>query len=145
MVSLATKVKSLFASLVIAGTISNVSANDINDTKIAFSSNRDGNYEIYVMDSDGTNQQNLTNNLNYNAEPSWSPNGKQIAFSSNYAIYVMDSDGTNQQNLTNNQSGNLIPSWSPDGRRIAFRLYKNDGSRNYEIYTMRSDGTDISR
>ena len=66
---------------------------------IAFTSNRDGNLEIYVMDVDGGNQQRLTNSGDvhiHNWEPSWSPDGRRIAFTSNRdgnsKIYVMNAD-----------------------------------------------------
>ena len=102
--------------------------------QIAFASNReDGNYEIYVMDADGKNQQRLTNNPNDDWSPSWSPDGERIAFMSvdshvidgmlSSEIYVMDADGGNLQNLTNRPFfADRTPSWSPDGRRLAFRL-----------------------
>ena len=104
--------------------------------QIAFESDRDWDalqFEIYVMDTDGGNQRNLTNNPNedrYKAgnRPSWSPDGKRIVFSSRrdghfrgnfgitHEIYVMDADGENQQRLTENRQYD----WSPDGKRIAF-------------------------
>ena len=83
--------------------------------QIAFSSSRDGNPEIYVMDADGENLRRLTNNRHVDTLPSWSPNGERIAFVShrdgNPEIYVMDTDGGNLQNLTNNPHSDYGPAW----------------------------------
>ena len=72
--------------------------------QIAFVSERDGNWEIYVMDSDGSNPRNLTKSAAKDFPPSWSPDGRQIAFLSysdrdGNGIYVMDSDGSNPRRL----------------------------------------------
>ena len=111
-------------------------------TRIAFSSNRDDNWEVYVMNKDGSNQINLTNNPNNDNNPSWSPDGTRIAFSSkrdgNWEVYVMNKDGSNQINLTNNPNNDNNPSWSPDGTRIAFSSNR-DGNR--EVYVMSADGS----
>ena len=92
--------------------------------QIAFVSDRNGNWEIYVMSINGKNQRRLTKSRGGDWSPSWSPDGKRIVFSSgrdgNREIYVMDADGRNQLNLTNNPHGDYSPSWSPDGERIVF-------------------------
>ena len=98
--------------------------------QIAFSSTRDGNLEIYVMDADGNNQIRLTNHPEHDYQPSWSPDGRRIAFVSvrnggNRQIYVMDSNGKNVKLLTNGSLGSY-PAWSPDGQTIAYNGSEKD-------------------
>ena len=114
-------------------------------------------YEIYVMDADGGNQQNLTNDPNSDGSPSWSPDGKRIVFTSkrdgnreNYEIYVMDADGNNRQRLTDNDFYDTHPSWSPDGERIAFMSWRDghfigEFGLSSEIYVMDADGKNTRR
>ena len=112
--------------------------------KIVFYSRRDGQPEIYTMDSDGANQTRLTVNEVSDAAPTWSPNGRQIAFRSyrdgerNAEIYVMDADGQNQRNLTRHPASDTFPDWSPDGSQIAFGSKRDGNGRN--IFVMDVNG-----
>ena len=145
----------ILAGIIVLGlTLLMVCANA--QARIAFASDRDGNWEIYVMDADGGNQQNLSNNPSDDRDPSWSPDGKRIVFFSNRdghaidgrltsEIYVMDSDGGNQQNLTNDPHDDRYPSWSPDGERIAFVSDRDGPAQYFDIYVMDSDGGNLQR
>ena len=96
------------------------------------------------MDTDGGNQQRLTEDRTNGQDPVWSPDGKHIVFMSkkdgNFEIYVMDADGHNQRNLTNNDRFDEEPSWSPDGKRIAF-VSNRTKDLNRDIYVMDADGS----
>ena len=120
--------------------------------KIVFHSNRDGNWEIYTMNSDGTNQTRLTFNEVSDGYPAWSTNGRQIVFHTRRHgeasdIYVMDADGNNQRRLTHIPNLiNEIPNWSPDGQRIAFQRYEDDDQNHiYNIFVMDADGGNVKR
>ena len=114
--------------------------------KIAFHSNRNGNFEIYSMDANGSNQTRLTNNAAEDFSPAWSADGTRIAFTSfrdgNYEIYTMNGDGTSPTRVTNHAAPDVAPAWSPDGTKIVF-VSTRDG--NSEIYTMNSNGTGVTR
>ena len=83
--------------------------------KIAFHSNRDGNMEVYILDSDFSNIKRLTSNNVHDMFPCWSPDSTKIAFQSNREgnldIYIMDVDGTNQVRLTQNTAKDFLPAW----------------------------------
>ena len=113
-----------------------------NTGRIVFSSFRDGNAEIYVMDADGGNQERLTNHPWADTYPDWSPDGTKIAFGSRidtgrHQIHVMDADGKNVIRLTDGPGQKGHPDWSPDGRKIAFTVI-NRGK--YHIDVMDADG-----
>ena len=114
----------------------------VQNSRIVFTSARDGNLEIYVMDADGSNQENLTNNPANDFQPDWSPDGTKIAFVSGRdpgptQIYVMDADGKNPIGLTDGRGGKRDPDWSPDGKKIAFGV--DDWEEDY-IAVMNADG-----
>jgi Ca2+-binding RTX toxin-like protein len=80
-------------------------------------SGRDGNDEVYVMDANGQNPTNLTNNVAADFDPAFSPDGTKIAFTSgrdgDAEVYVMDADGQNPTRLTTNTAFDSQPDWGP--------------------------------
>ena len=110
--------------------------------KIAFASDRTGNYEIYTINPTGSNPKRITNHAGDDIQPSWSPDGKSLVFCSkrdgDWDIYTMQSAGSILRKLTSNSESDRGPAWSPDGRSIAFHSYR-DG--NWEIYVMNKDGS----
>lgn len=113
--------------------------------RIVFSTERDGNREIYTMNSDGTNQIRITNNSSFDSEPTWSPDGDYIVFRSdsdgNRELYIMNADGSNQTRLTNDASRDMQPMYSPDGTKIIFTSDRGQSAGQYRLWIMNTDGT----
>ncbi len=107
-----------------------------------------GSADIYKINLKGEIESRLTKGpaSAINVEPSLSPDGSKIAFSSERGgrpmIYVMNADGSNVKRLTYKGVYNSSPSWSPDGNKIAF-AGQNDS--NFDIYVMDADGSNLRR
>ena len=116
--------------------------------KIVFYSARDGNHEIYKMNSDGSNQTRLTFNEASDTYPVWSPDGRQIAFTSqrdgNEEVYVMSANGRNQRNLTRHPGYDAFPDWHPDGKLLAFESDRHGGN-NHDICVMDTGGNNVQQ
>jgi hypothetical protein len=114
--------------------------------KIVFTSDRDGNDEIYIMNSDGTGQTRLTMHAAEDSDPDLSADGAKIVFESkrdgNKNIFVMNANGTGLTRLTTNSASDSDPAWSPDGTKIAFVSNRNG---NDEIFVMNANGTSQTR
>jgi len=104
---------------------------------LAFQSNREGNWEIYLQDRLGGPTFNLTNDPAEDRAPAFSPDGRYLAFEShrdgNWEIYITDLEGGGVRRVTNHPAYDGYPAWSPDGRYLAFESYR-DG--NLEIYSL---------
>lgn len=119
--------------------------NPIFTSKIAFVSDRDGNDEIYMMDYDGQNQTRLTFNKTRDYMPTWSKDGKKIAYTSYKSLvaglYLLDLEAGKVASIST-RGTNFSPSFSPDGKKLAF-CSTMDG--NSEIYVANADGKNIKR
>lgn len=138
--------------------------------RIAFTSARDGDLEIYVMNVDGTGLRRLTNEPGYDGQPAFSPDGSLIAFvghdsktrrdrdrsrellaeglvdPSHLEIFVMGADGESPRRITRDGGANFAPTFHPDGRHVLFSSNKADPrGRNFDLYLVAVDGTGEER
>ena len=110
--------------------------------RIAFTSHRSGDSEIWVMDNYGRNLLNVTQHPAWDYWPAWSPDGTRIAFISERdgdpELFIQSLDGGSATQLTFNEESDRLPAWSPDGTQIAFAAVRNDGEA---IHLIGTDGS----
>lgn len=109
---------------------------------IAFSSRRDGNFDIYLMDINGGNLQQLTDRIGNCYAPEISPKGNRIIFTNEaggvQSIWVMRIDGSNARPLVQISAGAVDPTWSPNAQQIAFA---SNADGRTQIWTVNADGS----
>lgn len=112
--------------------------------RLVYASNADGDYELYLIDLDGENLIQLTDNNAFDFDPGWSPDGRDILFASSVdgdsEIMVMRADGAELRQLTSNEARDADPAWSPDGQWIVF---SSDRDGDFDLYLMRPDGSGL--
>ena len=127
----------------------------------AFTVNRDGHQEIWVMDPDGANRTQLTGpsepgvDASASAQPAWSPDRSLIAYSgsgdareedqNDLEIFVMRADGSEPRRLTHDDALDATPAWSPDGERLAFAHMTDVGKENADGVIVVMDATGSGR
>ncbi len=118
--------------------------------QIVFGSQREGNFDVYIMNADGSNVRRLTTRSGYNGGPWFSPDGTKIVWRAWYPetvaekaqwkdcmeknyilafpldLWVMNADGSNKRMILHNGATNFAPSWHPDGKRIIFASNMDD-------------------
>ncbi|MCW5982251.1 MAG: PD40 domain-containing protein [Bryobacteraceae bacterium] len=117
--------------------------------RIAFASDRSGDFEIWVCDADGSNQQQLTFMKRYTATPRWSPDGTKIAFDSNakgqWEVFVIDANGGTPRQITNHPALDAIPSWSRDGKWIYFASDRTEENQVWKAPAGGGDAVQVTK
>ena len=132
--------------LLVLSVLSSVWEKTAEAAKIAFTSYRDGNSEIYTMNPDGSEQINLSRNDAEDWDPVWSPNGEQILFVSDRNgtsdLYLMDVGSRRVWKVFGNREYRIDPTWSPDGKKIA---YVQGEEPNQAIYIATINGRSVEK
>lgn len=116
---------------------------------IVFESTRDGKSAIYMIRTDGSNLQRLTDPASSAGQPRFSRDGKKIVFYSErdgrLQLYVMNADGTNQHRLSETDDLDYLPDFSPRGDYVVFQSRAERPAIAHDIFIIRTDGTNRAR
>jgi Tol biopolymer transport system component len=110
-----------------------------NGEQVVFTSNRSGNWDLWLISRDGTGLRQLTQNPGDEIAPTWSPDGRQVAFSMwsprqrRWEIWTLSVD---QPGVRRFVTYGMFPAWSPDGRKIAFQRARQRGTRWFSVWTV---------
>ena len=138
--------------------------------RIVFTSVRDGDLDLYAMNSTAANVKRLTSEVGYDGGAFYSPDSKTIVYRANHPdtpeatakykqllsdgsieprtleIWVMNADGSGKRQVTHNGKANFAPYFHPDGKRIIFASNMDDpAGRNFDFYMINVDGTGLER
>lgn len=137
----------LYVKSTASSTVTQLTADPANDVmpafgpkgeRIAFASDRAGDWNLYIVDIAGGQPVQLTRNPADEVHPSWSPDGEQIAFSSRgpsgrWEIVIVDVDSPSRRRIV---GPGLFPQFSPDGKKLAYQRPRKRGARTFSIWTM---------
>ncbi len=171
-----TDVRPLFPRTLMKGELPGYNAESVvspNGKRIVFTSDRGGDLDIWVMDSDGRHAKQLTHTLGYDGGPWWSPDGTKICFRAYHPrtpkeiadyksllaqhlirpttldLFVMNADGADVRQVTDDRAENIAsfaPSWTPDGKALVFASNRADPQRRkFEVYRIGLDGSGLER
>lgn len=128
------------------GTLNSAPAWSSDSTRVAFTSNVNGNADLFTINADGSGLRQITFGRGIDTSPAWNPRSGEIAFTSDRSgapmIYVMNQDGTDERRLTFVGEYNESASWSPDGTKLA---YVSRSGSIFDIYVIDMQSTVVTR